>query len=228
MIFDMGRNQFNSCAFFAMFFMVVGGASTAALADATTQPSAQGASSQVLDPAIAAGVRDAVAAQSYQHSDIKGGAFTKYPFEDVSPDGVLIGFRIGLGYFFNTEVIKFIQPIYLTPRGEEFGQGFGDENEVERRVEAKAPSGFAVGAVDIRGGAGLGAMTITFMRFNGTRIDPTDIMVTPKIGVGKDGGGLLDGDGTPIIGIFGRQDEKGQFLGLGLIFVKPTAMVERQ
>ena len=177
---------------------------------------------------IAAAVRSAVADQSFQRSDIKGGAFTKQPFEDVSRDGVLIGFRIGLGSFFNTEVVKYIQPIYLTPRGEVRGKGFGDHDEVERSVEAKAPRGFAVGAVNVVGGGGLDAMTITYMRFNGTRIDPTDTCVTPKIGGGKNGGGWLDGDGTPVIGICGRQDDKGEFLGLGLIFIKPTAMVEHR
>jgi|SRR5579872_5687498 len=209
------------CAFCAAIAMILGtiSSSTPVFSDPTTQPT-QGSSS--------AAVRDAVAAQSFQRSDIKGGAFTKHPFEDVSPDGVLIGFRLGIGSFFNKEVIKYIEPIYLTPQGEAFGNGFGDLDEVERRVEAKAPPGFAVGAVNICGGGGLDAMTITFMRFNGTRIDPTDIRVTPKISGGKDGGGLLDGDGTPVIGICGRQDDDGKFLGLGLIFIKPTAMVDHR
>jgi hypothetical protein len=207
--------------FGAVLFLVAAGVSVAGSGGATTQPSGP-----VLDPAIAAIVRNAVAGQSFQRSAIKGGAFTKRPFEDVSPDGLLIGFRLGLGSFFNTEVIKYIQPIYLTPRGEELGNGFGDEDQVERRIIAKAPEGFAIGAVDIRGGGGLDALTITYMRFNGTRIDPTDIEMTPKIGGGTNGGGLLDGDGTPVIGICGRQDDDGKFLALGLVFVKPTAMVE--
>jgi hypothetical protein len=186
------------------------------------------ASGPALDSTIAAMVRDAVAGQTFQRSDIKGGAFTKRPFEDVSPDGVLIGFRLGLGSFIITEVIKYIQPIYLTPRGEELGNGFGDEDEVERRVETKAPPGYAVGAVDVCGGGGLDAVTVRYMRFNGTRIDPTDVCVTPKIGGGKNGGGILDGDGTPVIGICGRQDDEGKFLGLGLIFIKPTATLDHR
>jgi hypothetical protein len=64
------------------------------------------------------------------------------------------------------------------------------------------------------------------MRFNGTRLDPTDIQVTPK--VGGDGGGEsnLNGDGTPVIGICGREDDKGEWLGIGLIFEKPTATAQ--
>jgi hypothetical protein len=238
--FKLSGGIWGRCTLCAAVALVFGAVSTTGFSDATTQPASSDvkpeapaqrpaeASGPVLDPMIAATVRDAVAGQTFQRSDIKGGAFTKHPFEEVCPDGVLIGFRIGLGSFFNTEVIKYIQPMYLTPRGEVIGNGFGDDDEVERRVEAKAPPGYAVGAVDICGGGGLDAITITYMRFNGTRIDPTDVRVTPKIGGGKNGGGLLDGDGTPIIGICGRQDDDGKFLGLGLIFVKPTAMVERQ
>ena len=205
---------------YAVIVLVVGLVPALARADSTTQPSAT-----TLDPAIAATVSDAVASQTFQRSEIKGGAFTKHPFEDVSHDGVLIGFHIGLGAFFNTEVIKYIQPIYLTSQGQRTGRGFGDEAQVERRVTTKAPAGYAVGAVDIGGGGGINAITVTYMKFNGTRLDPTDVQVSSTFGGGKSGGGLLDGDGTPIIGICGRVGDGGNWLGLGLVFVKPTAMV---
>jgi hypothetical protein len=202
--------------------LVVAIFSISAVSDPTTQPSGP-----TLDPAIAANVRDAVAGNTGQRSDIKGGAFGKHPYEDISPDGVLIGFRIGLGSFFSNVVIKRIEPIYLTPRGEELGSAFGNEDAVERTVVTKAPPGYAVGAVTIRGGGGLDAITVIFMRFNGTRIDPTDCRVTPRIGGSGGGASLLDGDGTPVIGICGRQDDNGEGLGLGLIFIKPTAMVDQ-
>jgi hypothetical protein len=216
----MATSKTKQGRFYAVIALIVGIASASAKADSTTQPSRA-----VLDAAIATTVQNAVAAQTFQRSEIKGGAFTKHPFEDVSHDGVLIGFRIGLGAFFTTEVVKYIQPIYLTPQGEKAGRAFGNPDEVERSVTTKAPAGYAVGAVDIRGGGGLDAITVTYMKFNGTRLDPTDVQVSPTLGGGKNGGGLLDGDGTPVIGICGRIGDGGKWLGLGLIFVKPTAMI---
>jgi hypothetical protein len=209
-----------------------------ALADnssATTQPAVSAGgdnkggqpSVPALDPTIAADVRDSVARQLFQRSDIKGGAFANLGFDEWSSDGVLIGFRLGIGTFFNNDVIKRVEPIYLTPRGEKIGHGFGDDDQVDRTVIAKAPPGYAVGAVAIGGGGGLDSMTLTFMRFNGTRLDPTDRCVTPRIGGNGGGQAQLDGDGTPIIGIRGRIDKNQSFLGLGLIFIKPTAMVVR-
>jgi hypothetical protein len=218
-------NWVGGVVFGAILSLMAVGVSVAGSGDATTQPSGQ-PSGPVLDPAIAAVVSQAVAGQTFQRSAVKGGAFAKLPFDDISNDGVLIGFRIGLGRFFDQDVIKYIAPIYLTPRGVEVGNGYGNLDEVERRAVAKAPPGYAVGAVKVRGGGGLDAITITYMRFNGTRLDPTDIQVTPK--VGGDGGGEsnLNGDGTPVIGICGREDDKGEWLGIGLIFEKPTATAQ--
>jgi hypothetical protein len=220
MLANMATSKVNSGRLCAVIALIVGLISTSATADSTTKPSGI-----TLDPAISATVRDALASQTFQRSEVKGGAFTNHSFEDVSPDGVLVGFHIGLGLFFTTEVIKYIQPIYLTPSGLRTGRGFGDETQVQRRVTTKAPPGYAVGAVDIRGGGGLDALTVTYMKFNGTRLDPSDVQVSSTFGGGKNGGGLLDGDGTPVIGICGRIGDHGTWLALGLIFVKPTAMV---
>ena len=77
--------------------------------------------------------------------------------------------------------------------------------------------------LNLAGGGGLDAITVTFMRFNGTRLDPTDACATQRIGGPGGGASLLNGDGTPIIGICGRVDDQRQWLGLGLIFLKPPA-----
>ena len=192
---------------------------------AAAPSSADQSTGPTLDPRIAADVRDSVARQAFQETDIKGGAFTVEGFDSCSSDGVLTGLRLGIGTFFNNDVIKRVDPIYLTPRGERIGRGFGDEDQVYRTVIAKAPPGFAVGAVSIGGGGGLDSIKITFMRFNGTRLDPTDRCVTPTIGMNATNLSQLDGDGTPIIGIRGRLSKDEHFLGMGLIFIKPTAMV---
>ncbi len=202
-----------------------------AVADGTppaTQPSVSAntqTSGPTLDPKIAADVRNSVAHQLFQDSEIKGGAFTVEGADSYCPNGVLIGLRLGIDTFFNNDVIKRVDPIYLTPRGAKLGRGFGDEDQVYHTVTALAPPGYAVGAVSIGGGGGLDSIKITFMRFNGTRLDPTDRCVTPTIGMDANNLSQLDGDGTPIIGIRGRLSKDEHFLGMGLIFIKPTAMV---
>jgi hypothetical protein len=195
-------------------------------APATTAPSTQPAKPvPTLDPAIALAVRRAVAENTLQRSLVVGGAFTNRPLEDFSRDGVLVGFRIGLGLFFQNEVIKRVEPIYLTRAGEHFGRGVGDRGKVTRWVLTKAPPGYAVGALQLRGGGGLDGITVKYMQFNGTRLDPTETRSTARIGMPGGSEQWIDGDGTPIVGIVGRIDDKSDWLGLGVIFEKPTAMV---
>jgi hypothetical protein len=107
MLGNMPTSQAKWRRLFPLIALVLGMIWAPAKAGPATQPS------YVLDETIAATVRDAVANQTFQRSDVKGGAFAKHEFEDASPDGVLIGFHFGIGLFFTTEVIKYVQPIYL-------------------------------------------------------------------------------------------------------------------
>lgn len=179
-----------------------------------------------LDGLLAGAVRTAVARQSFEQSRIAGGAFAKTPFAECAPDGVLIGLRLGIGKFFSSDVIKSVQPIYLTPRGEQLGQlrGFMEP----KVLEAKAPPGYAVGAVRVCGGGGLDSIVVTFMRIRGESLDPNDSETTVRIG-GNGGGGpvTIGGDGTPIIGICGRIAEPQAYMGLGMIFMRPTETAQR-
>ena len=191
---------------------------------ATTQPSAD-ESGPRLDPRIAATVRAANEHQTCEQSPIRGGAFAGVPFYETCPDGILIGFRIGL----SKEMITRIQAIYLTPAGETTGSIYGSQHNVSRVIVTKAPPDFAVGAVEVHGGGGLDALKVTYMRINGTRLDPTDTTSTPRIGGGGGGSSPLDGDGTPIVGICGATAEKNQqWLGLGVVFVKPLPAAVRR
>src|SRR5580658_7314847 len=55
-----------------------------------------------LDPTMLYAVHNALAEHTYQCSPVIGGAFAHVPFQDLAPsDGVLIGFNIDLGKFFN-------------------------------------------------------------------------------------------------------------------------------
>src|SRR5262249_6930350 len=59
------------------------------------------------------------------HTPILGGGADP-EFKDQAPDGgVLIGFKVGLGKFFNNDIIAAIQPIYQTAKGEVLGKQYG-------------------------------------------------------------------------------------------------------
>jgi hypothetical protein len=176
---------------------------------------------QNLDPAMVAAVTTANQNKTFQCTSIVGGAFASIPFQDICPDGVLIGFRLGYGKFVNDRTISFVQPIYMTASGETLGQGFG--KRPPEPLEVKAPPGYAVGSAIIGGGGNLDSLTLTFMHITGDRLDLNDARVTEKLG----GTGMsvtsLGGDGIPAIGISGRVNEDGKALGLGVVFLSSTS-----
>jgi hypothetical protein len=204
-------------------------ADTPAAAPAATQPAAQSAPDAppqyTLNPKLSALVVQSNAQHTYDETAIVGGAFANKPFSDISPDGVLIGLRIGLGRFFDNKVVKQIQPIYLTPRGEELGQAIGDSNKVMEYVEARAPHGYAVGSLEIRGGGGLDGITVKYVRYNEARLIPADEMDTRRIGMEGGNAKVVGGEGAPVIGICGCIAENQEWLGLGLIYLTPPALV---
>jgi hypothetical protein len=162
-------------------------------------------------------IQNALAQQTFQVTAIYGGAFGQNPFQDLPGNGILIGFRIGMGKFIKNDIIQLLQPIYLTPSGQRFGESYGlGTGDLQMVV---APDGYAVGAVTIRGGGGLDSLKLTFMRIRGDQLDPTDSCITSRIGGSGGGETYINGKGTPIIGVNGRFSDNGKYLGLGLIFL---------
>jgi len=169
---------------------------------------------------LASAVESAVQQETYQCSQVLGGAFGKFPFQSVCPNGVLVGFRIGLGKFMDNDIIQYLQPIYRTPAGEKFGKAFGIETD--DYIQVKAPPGCAVSGVSIRGGGGLDALSVSFMKIDGAQLNPRIAYVSTRIGGPGGSDTHLGNDGTPVIGICGRSDTDGKWLGLGLVFLERT------
>jgi hypothetical protein len=151
---------------------------------------------------------------------ILGGTFDPV-FKDQAPEGGrLIGFQIGLGKFFNNDVIRAIRPIYWTPKGEVLGDQRG--TDTSRIVDVKAKAGYAIGAIIGKAGLGLDGLSVTFMRVEGARLEPKDAYQSEWIG--GHGGGQetkLGGTGSPVIGIVGKSNAK-DLTGLGLMLAKPN------
>jgi S1-C subfamily serine protease len=146
---------------------------------------------------------------------IMGGAFDPQ-FRDEAPNGgLLIGFDVGLGKFFDNDIIAAVQPFYGTATGEQPGKRYG--TNFGRVVTVRAKPGYAVGAITAKAGLTMDGFSVTFMRITGAALDPADSYQSEWIG-GKGGGGetLLGGGGTPIIGIVGKSNNR-DCTGIGLL-----------
>ena len=143
-------------------------------------------------------------------------------FRETAPDnGILIGFFVAAP---ENRVVQFLQPIYLTSKGEKTGKAFGmPDGQV---VCLKAKRGYAVGAIDIRAGEFLDAIRLRFMRVQGDTLDVNDWYQSPRLG-GIGGEPVrIGGDGAPIVGIHGRSLGKagmvpaGSITALGVLAMK--------
>ena len=165
-----------------------------------------------------AGLRRAIRRKKFQETKVVGGAFAKHEFQEVPPEGaLLIGFELGLGKFVNNDVIHYVRPIYLTAVGEKKGTAFG---RVPLKVfTIKAKDGYAVGALNIRGGGGLDGLSLTFMKIDKDGLNKDVAYKSPWSGGSGGGLGEVGGDGSPIIGICGRRSDDGKYSGLGAVIV---------
>ncbi len=160
-------------------------------------------------------------------TEVAGGAFGKTTYQELPAAGaLLIGFRFGIGKFVNNDTITQIQAIYLTPQGVMLGQSRG--SQVGGIVETRAPNGYAVGALNVHGGGGMDSVTVTYMKIVGNRLDPSQAYVSSHIGGSGGSEYVIDGGGTPIIGITGKIDSNENAAGLGAIFLAAPPSTETE
>jgi S1-C subfamily serine protease len=151
-------------------------------------------------------------------TQIQGGAFDP-EFLEVGPDGsLLVGLEIGLGKFFDNDVIRAVRPVFRKDSKDELGTQRG--TELDRVVKAIAKPGYAIGAITVKAGLTGDGLSITFMKVKDGRLDQTDTYESEWIG-GMGGGGpvMLGGDGSPVVGIVGKANAK-DCTGIGLLLRK--------
>ncbi len=139
-------------------------------------------------------------------------------FQDVAPeDGVLVGFEVGLGKWAGrNDVICAIRPIFRTRSG---GEVLGKQHgtDMTRSLRVKAKNGFAVAAMNVKSLLLVDGFSLTFMRVGNRAFNPAGAYNSEWIGGG--GGNLREtrlGDGTLVVGIAGRENDK-DCTGLGLL-----------
>ncbi len=135
------------------------------------------------------------------------------PFEDgPSPRMYLRGLKYSVA---GSGAITGLQPLYFGPSGETAGAKVGD-GKAEKEIVARP--GYAVGGMIARGTDRLNAFKLIFMRISGSRLIPTDRYESGWAGSRAGGDEVtLGGDGTPVLGLFGRAG--GEVDGAGLLLL---------
>jgi serine/threonine protein kinase len=189
------------------------------------KPGPKNPSGPKVEPASMAAIFDAVEEAVRANKVARTGGAPPRPagkedFEDVLPEGgLLTGLEVGVyapGH--GGEFAQAFRPIYQTrKRGRVLGKQIGPV--FPRVVTVEAKPGYAIGALSVRAGIGLDAVTVTFMAIEGRKLNPSKSYTSDQYG-GQGGNGpyLLGGDGTPAVGIFGKM--LGQHAGqIGLVTI---------
>jgi hypothetical protein len=191
------------------------------------------------DPLLAA-IRTAVASGHITNTRVLGFHDSRRPYNEMSQAGVLVGFDLGVGKFFNIETVYALRAIYRTAHGERYLQDHGlftsqpgpgnrlIKTRVLRTVRVKARSGFAVGGLTVRSGLNLNGLSVTFMRINGTRLEPQHAYTSEWVG-DRTGGGeaYIGSNGEPVVGLMGSQDQD-HIMSVGLIFANTPIMTAKR
>ena len=92
-----------------------------------------------------------------------------------------------------------------------------------RTVHIQARPGYAVGGLTVRSGLNINGLCVTFMKIDGNALDPNQSYVSDWVG-DRTGGGeaSVDGNGAPVIGVVGSQDDE-KATALGLIYATAPA-----
>jgi len=157
-----------------------------------------------------------------------GGFIPKVEYSEYWNDGsMVIGFEVGLGRTFNTDIIVYLRPIRLTPTGEQLGTAYGKKPANVTVVKAK--DGYALGGITVAGGGALEGIVFTFMRRTGKVLDPNDWYTSEWFGEQSrrpNPGDMRAGDGSPVVGIHGKRsadkggdkfDDSGAIGTIGLV-----------
>lgn len=137
------------------------------------------------------------------------------PFEHVwESGGLLVGFDVSTQGYYDHTVIASVQPIYITPKGEEAGPAFGHV-QGDTLVRIRARPNYVVGAITGKGGNRVDGFKVHFVRLKGGALETADTYESEWIG-GPGGGPpkALSGEGKMVVGIFGRTGDGFDCLGL--------------
>jgi hypothetical protein len=141
--------------------------------------------------------------------------------DEAPPGGILVGFEIAPG---PGNSIATVRPNYQVKGKDKDVPGFMHGSQTKRGVKERAKPGYAVGAINVKGGLWVDGMSITYMKIiDDIKLDPTDKYESIWYGNGNATGNdvsIITGEGELAIGILGRQSQR-DLNALGLLFKTP-------
>jgi hypothetical protein len=143
------------------------------------------------------------------------------PFSDAAPaGGWLVGVEVYVSKWKGFEAIGSVRAMYTIGAKPLDGVRLGTplDKSKDRVVRVLARPGYAVGAINVKGGAEVSGFSITFMKVKGTRLDSKDSYESEWIGwnvaLPKT---TLGGDGAPVVGLHGSTKSGEPVRALGLL-----------
>jgi hypothetical protein len=145
------------------------------------------------------------------------GGWNDPEFTDNAPaNGQLVGFDFAYGGLGGKTIIT-VQPIYQVKGKTKDVSGQIHGTDTKNRARDRAKPGYAVGAIKVKGGLWVEGFSIVYMKIDDEKLDPSDSYETNWFGSGDgNDAALLTGEGTPVVGVLGRQ--KGNLTAFGLVF----------
>jgi hypothetical protein len=144
-------------------------------------------------------------------------------FAEVLPDGgIVVGFDVWQGSWAGHRIIRGVRPIFQTAIGRVRGKSHGN-TPGKPSVTVEANEGYAVAALEAKGGERLDGFQVLFWKIRPTmmRLDADGAYKSEWIG-GEGGGKAkhpLSSDGRPVLGISGASG--ADIDRLGLIYAGP-------
>jgi hypothetical protein len=128
---------------------------------------------------------------------------------------MLVGIEVGVGKFFDFDVIKSVRAVFRVGDKESVGPLHG--TEVARVTRLVAKPGYAVGTMTLKSGANADGVSLKFVRINGVSLAPNDTYESEWVGDPRPGDRTVQGDGRSVVlGICGKANAKDN-TGLGLV-----------
>jgi S1-C subfamily serine protease len=146
-----------------------------------------------------------------------GGPFGGPAFKDLAPaGGLLVGVEVVIGRPYYDELVRSVRPIYRVGERESKGKQFGTVLDSPRTLKAKA--GYAVGGITAKARNVCDGFSLTFMKVVNGKLDPADSYESEWVGWnGPVPAVKAASDGTPVVGLTGRANDK-DLVGLGVLF----------
>lgn len=134
----------------------------------------------------------------------------------VLPDGG--GLLVGLEITYNGSIIHSVQPLYLTEKGQKPGPMLGKPGRQSIKLVAKP--GYAVGALRIRAGIAIDAISLTYMELGPKGLKPDKSYQSDWVGGNGGTETQLGGAGAPVVGVVAH-GTSSQVMALGLVMCVP-------